>query len=167
MIRKLSKTSKIQGEKEMRIIVLVALLLSISPGLHLVPAKASANGEPVRDGLGLVQKIYVGDMGGADEADRFRLLLEEQLSKRGFTVVEKAERADAILTGALSVRVFDKKSEARAFVRLTTPTGEYIWSRDFGNRRLVNPFSQQEPVKRRAEDIANRLREDWRKSGGK
>ena len=151
----------------MRVLILFALLLSFSPALHLASTKVCASSEPVRDRLGLVQKIYVGDMGGADEADRFRLLLEEQLSKRGFTVVEKAESADAILTGALSVRVFDDKSEARAFVRLMTPTGEHIWSRDFGNRRLVNPFSRQEPVKRRAEEVANRLREDWKKSGGK
>ncbi|HEX8136390.1 MAG TPA: hypothetical protein VF544_02260 [Pyrinomonadaceae bacterium] len=151
----------------MRVLIFVALLLGFSPALHTASTEAWAKGEPARERLGLVQKIYVGDMGGADEADRFRLLLEEQLSKRGFTVVEKAENADAILTGALSVRVFDDKSEARAFVRLMTPTGEHIWSKDFGNRWLVNPFSRQEPVKRRAEEVANRLREDWKKSGGK
>jgi hypothetical protein len=126
-----------------------------------------AERETDRERLSLVQKIYVGDMGSADEADRFRMLLEEQLSKKGFTIVDSAERADAILSGALSVRVFDKKSEARAFVRLTTHGGESIWARDFGNKIFFNPFHRAEPVKRRAEDIAKRLREDWKKSGGK
>ena len=151
----------------MRLLLALALLVSLSPNLHFANATVRAERDTDRDSLGLVQKIYVGDMGSADEADRFRLLLEEQLTKRGFTIVSNAERADAILTGALSVRVFDDKSEARAFVRLTTPAGERIWARDFGSRLITNPFHRAEPVKRRAEDVANRLREDWKKSGGK
>jgi hypothetical protein len=152
----------------MRLLLVIALLLSFSPGHGVASSKASAvERDASRDGLGLVQKIYVGDMGGADEADRFRLLLEEQLTKKGFTIVERADSADAILTGALSVRVFDDKSEARAFVRLTTPGGERIWAKDFGSRLLTNPFKRAEPVKRRAEEVASRLREDWRKAGGK
>lgn len=152
----------------MRLLLVIALLLSFSSNIEFASARARAvDRDAYKDGLGSVQKIYVGDMGGADEADRFRLLLEEQLTKRGFTIVERAESADAILTGALSVRVFDTKSEARAFVRLTTPGGERIWARDFGNRLLTNPFKRAEPVKRRAEDVANRLREDWRKAVGK
>ena len=71
--------------------------------------------------LGQVRKIYVGDMGDDDEAERFRLLIEEALEREGFTVVGRAEAADAVLTGALSVRDYDDKSEARAFVRLFTP----------------------------------------------
>jgi hypothetical protein len=167
MKHELFNTGILKEKKEMRVLLLVALMLSFSPGLTFASAEAWAKGDPHRDGLGLVRKIYVGDMGTDTEADRFRLLLEEQLSKRGFTIVERPESADAILTGALSVRVFDNKSEARAFVRLASPTGERLWSRDFGNRLLINPFSRQEPVKRRAEEVANRLREDWRKSGGK
>ncbi|HEY6190457.1 MAG TPA: hypothetical protein VIW80_22585 [Pyrinomonadaceae bacterium] len=152
----------------MRLLLAIALLLSFSLSFQLASVRArTVDNEEYKDGLGLVQKIYVGDMGGADEADRFRLLLEEQLAKKGFRVVERAESADAILTGALSVRVFDDKSEARAFVRLTTPGGERIWARDFGSRLLTNPFKRAEPVKRRAEEVANRLREDWRKAGGR
>ena len=152
----------------MRLLLAIAMLLSFSPGFQLASVRAgTVDNAEYKDELGLVQKIYVGDMGGADEADRFRLLLEEQLTKKGFRVVERAENADAILTGALSVRVFDDKSEARAFVRLTTSGGERIWARDFGSRLLTNPFKRAEPVKRRAEEVANRLREDWRKAGGK
>ena len=154
----------------MRLLLLlftVALSLSFAPNLHFASARETTEREASEDKLRLVQKIYVGDMGTADEADRFRLLLEEQLSKRGFTVVERPESADAILSGALSVRVFDNKSEARAFVRLTTPGGERIWAKDFGSRLLTNPFRRAEPVKRRAEDVANRLRDDWKKSAGK
>ena len=152
----------------MRLLLAIALLLSFSASFQLASVRArTVDKAEYKDELGFVQKIYVGDMGVADEADRFRLLLEEQLTKKGFRVVERAENADAILTGALSVRVFDDKSEARAFVRLTTSGGERIWARDFGSRLLTNPFKRAEPVKRRAEEVANRLREDWRKAGGK
>lgn len=155
----------------MRSRILLSLAFALFLSTTLVSGSATmsvrAESDTDRDRLSLVQKIYVGDMGSADEADRFRLLLEEQLSKRGFTIVDSADRADAILSGALSVRVFDNKSEARAFVRLTTNGGESIWARDFGNRIFTNPFHRAEPVKRRAEGIAKRLREDWKKSGGK
>jgi predicted enzyme involved in methoxymalonyl-ACP biosynthesis len=151
----------------MRLLLIVVLLLSVAPGLPLSSAKARGGSDMDQDRLSLVRKIYVGDMGTADEADRFRLLLEDKLSKRGFVIVERPEIADAILTGALSVRVFDDKSEARAFVRLTTQAGDRIWSREFGSRLIFNPFKRAEPVKRRAEEVADRLREDWRKSGGK
>ena len=112
-----------------------------------------------------VRKIYVGDMGTADEADRFRFLLEEQLRKRGFTIVSTPAEADAVLSGALSVRVFDEKSEARAFVKLEDAAGRRLWARDFGHKKiLVNPFSRQEPTKRRAEEVAKELRRDWERS---
>ena len=118
--------------------------------------------------LPAVQKIYVGDMGNDDEAERFRLLLEEQLLKRGFTVVAREDEADATLTGALSVRVYDEKAEARVSVRLTSnSTSEVMWAKEFGHKRIHNPFSLQEPTKRRAEEVAEALRREFRKPGSK
>ena len=111
-----------------------------------------------------VRKIYIGDMGDADEAERFRLLLEEQLLKRNFAVVLKEGDADAVLTGVLSVRTYDDKSEARATVRLVSPSGEVLWAKDFGHKRFtVNPFSLQEPARRRAEEVAEALRRDFKR----
>jgi nitrous oxide reductase accessory protein NosL len=149
----------------MRLTATVALTLCFLAG---AAASASASGNErarklpdLRD----VRKIYVGDMGTADEADRFRFLLEEQLRRRGFTVVGTAAEADAVLSGALSVRVFDQKSEARAFVKLEDAAGRRLWARDFGHKRfLVNPLSRQEPTKRRAEEVAKELRRDWEHS---
>lgn len=109
-----------------------------------------------------VQKIYVGDMGTADEADRFRLLLEEQLTKKGFTVVSSEVEADGVLTGALSVRVHDEKTEARVFVKLNAPGGAKLWAKDFGHKRLVNPLSFKEPTRRRAEEVAEALRREFK-----
>ncbi|HEX5708614.1 MAG TPA: hypothetical protein VFX96_15025 [Pyrinomonadaceae bacterium] len=109
-----------------------------------------------------VQKVYVGDMGTADEADRFRFLLEEQLAKKGFTVVSSEREADAVLTGALSVRVHDEKTEARAFVQLHAPGGARLWAKDFGHKRLRNPFSFKEPTRRRAEEVAEAMRREFK-----
>lgn len=108
--------------------------------------------------LSQVRKIYVGEMGTAGESERFRHLLEDQLSEKGFTVVEREGDWDAILTGALSVRVLDDESEARVYVVLRTRGGQRLWSKDFGNRLLHNPFNRKEPVKLRAEDVANGLK---------
>ena len=148
------------------------LTLTLFAGLVLSAAAspaASGKGDTrylQRGRLQKVQKIYVGDMGSDDEADRFRLLLEEALTKRGFTVVSRAEDSDAVLTGALSVRVLDRATEARVYVRLETRGGERLWAKDFGHKRLrVNPFDRTEPAKRRAADVAKGLREDWEDSG--
>ena len=150
----------------MRLTATLALTLCFLAGATAAAASGSGN-ERARKlpDLRDVRKIYVGDMGTEDEADRFRFLLEEQLRKRGFTVVSAAGEADAVLTGALSVRVFDQKSEARAFVKLEDASGRRLWARDFGHKKiLVNPFSRQEPTKRRAEEVAKELRRDWERS---
>ena len=133
--------------------------------LLLVAAAAAGQSRPRKmETLPPVQKIYIGDMGNDDEADRFRLLLEEQLLKRNFDVVLRPEDADAVLTGALSVRTYDRKSEARVSVRLASRDGQVFWARDFGHKRFrVNPLSLQEPTKRRAEEVAEALRRDFRK----
>ena len=109
--------------------------------------------------LRALRKIYVGSMGETDEAARFRFLLEEELSKKGLTVVDGPEKADAILTGILSVRVHDKKTRARVYVKLTTPAGVRLWGKDFGSR-ITSPFNRTEPVKLRAQDVANGLRDE-------
>jgi hypothetical protein len=131
----------------------------------LLAAAAAAQSRPGKtETLPPVQKIYIGDMGNADEADRFRFLLEEQLLKRGFDVVLRPEDADALLTGALSVRTYDRKSEARVSVRLASRDGQVLWTRDFGHKRFrINPLSLQEPAKRRAEEVAEALGRDFRK----
>jgi hypothetical protein len=110
-----------------------------------------------------VHNIYVGNMGDDDEAGRFRLLVEEQVARKGFAVVDSAEKADAILTGALSVRVHRNSSTARVYVTLHTPKGQRLWGRDFGSK-MTNIFSLSEPVKLRAQDVANGLKQDWEKS---
>ncbi|HEY9284374.1 MAG TPA: hypothetical protein VIP46_13040 [Pyrinomonadaceae bacterium] len=151
----------------MRLTATFALTLCFLAGAASAATASGSGNERARKlpDLRDVRRIHVGDMGTADEADRFRFLLEEQLRKRGFTVVGSAAEADAVLSGALSVRVMDEKSEARAFVKLEDAAGRRLWARDFGHKQfLVNPFSRQEPTKRRAEEVAKELRRDWERS---
>lgn len=151
----------------MRLKATLALTLCFLAGAATASAASGGNERARRlpEQLRDVRKIHVGDMGTADEADRFRFLLEEQLRRRGFTVVSTAQEADAVLSGALSVRVMDQKSEARAFVKLEDAAGRRLWARDFGHKKfLVNPLSRQEPTKRRAEEVAKELRRDWERA---
>jgi hypothetical protein len=144
--------------------LLLASLLCLSA--HASLASDGAERPRRQPALRDVRKIYVGDMGRADEAERFRFLLGEELTKRGFVVVESAQDADAVLTGALSVRVGDDSTEARAFVKLEAPTThQRLWAKDFGNRLIFNPLKRKEPTKRRASEIAKELREDCDKAG--
>ena len=142
--------------------ILILTLLVVSPLLAQRISATNVQGAP-KDKLYLVQKIFVGDMGTSDEAARFRLLLEEQLSKRGFTIVDKSESADGILTGVLSLRVYADTSLARATVQLKSPTGERLWGGDFEPKSTF--FKKvSDTAKFRAENIAEKLRSDWKKS---
>ena len=140
------------------LITLTLVVISIGIAQFSLPVAARTELQNESQ-LRALRKIYVGSMGETDEAARFRLLLEEELSKKGFTVIDGAEKADAILTGVLSVRVHDKKTRARVYVKLTTPAGVRLWGKDFGSR-ITSPFNRTEPVKLRAQDVANGLRDE-------
>jgi hypothetical protein len=147
----------------MKSILALAFLSLASLTVVAGPVRAYSGPTQVRSRTQRIQKIYVGDMGKADEASRFRLLLEDELAKRGFTIVDSADQADGILTGVLSLRVLDENSQARVYVTMNSPGGQRIWARDFGERLLVNPFKRIEPVKRRAQEVAKELEAEWRK----
>ena len=147
-----------------------AALLSV---LWLIPfgvnAKTYPQGQPTA--LHLVQKIYVEEMGTSDEAARFRLLLEDQLSEKGFTVVDKSEKADAVLGGALSVArsgIYGGPADVSVTARLVSPEGGWLWGTNIGGQiTILNPVRSlkfTEPVEYRAKELAKKLRGDWEKS---
>lgn len=135
----------------------------MSQGFLSAPVAAYVQGQlQTQSQFRSVKRIQIGNMGETNEAERFRLLLEEELTKKGFTIVDSSEKADAILTGVLSVRVLDKKTQARVYVKLSAPNGERLWGKDFGSR--VTVFDRTEPVKLRAKDVAKGLWTDWQRS---
>jgi hypothetical protein len=108
--------------------------------------------------LSSIRRIQVGSMGQSDEAERFRLLLEDELGRVGFATTDDAKTADAVLTGALSVRVYADTSLARVTVVLKTPDGLRIWGRDFEPHHKFGRV--KDTVRLRAQDVAKTLRKD-------
>lgn len=146
------------------LIFTITLLLSYGVHPGQIRAMTGHYQETSRSKFHDVRRIYVGEMGERDEAKRFRFLLEDELSKKGFTVVNREQDADAVMTGALSVRVHDEKTRARVYVTLHTPDGERLWGKDFGNKIFKISIRTSDPVKMRAEDVASGLRDEWRKA---
>jgi len=105
--------------------------------------------------LASIKAVYVGSMGQSDESERFRILLEGELTKAGFTSVDAAEKADGVLTGALAVRVYADESIARVTVVLKTPDGRHLCDKDF---QPYAHFGGIDSVKLRAQDVAKTLR---------
>jgi hypothetical protein len=113
--------------------------------------------------LASVKRIQVGSMGQSDEAERFRLLLADELGKVGFATTDDAKTADAVLTGALSVRVYAEESRARVTVVLKTPGGLRMWGKDF-QPNLDFHWRTSDTVKRCAQVVAKTLRKDVEKA---
>ena len=148
----------------------MAALLSV---LCLIPSSAHARTIPQAKSpaLHLVQKIYVEEMGTSAEAARFRLLLEDQLSDKGFTVVDNPKQADAVLSGALSLvysGIHGGPTDVSVTARLISTAGERLWGGNIGGRiTILNPVASlrfKEPVEYRAKELARKLRGDWEKS---
>jgi hypothetical protein len=153
----------------MRTIKATALLLV----LWLVPSYVAARTLPQAGTttLHLVQKIYVDEMGTSPEAARLRLLLEDQLSARGFMVVDSSQKADAVLSGATSVArsdIYGGPADISITARLTSSEGARLWSTNIGGQiSVINPIKAlkfKEPVEYRARELAKKLRGDWEKS---
>ena len=153
----------------MRTLTVAALFL----GLWLIPSSISACPYPQAKQvtLHLVKKLYLEEVGTSAEAARFRLLLEDKLSEKGFTVVDKPEQADAILSGALSVSpagLYGGTSDVGVTVQLKSAAGERLWGGNFAGQIIilgpVASFKFKDVVEYRAKELAKKLRSDWEKS---
>ena len=111
-----------------------------------------------------IERIFVGDMGQGNEAERFRLLLAQELSRANFKPVDKAEEADAVLTGVLVVRTYELNSAATATVVLKTAKGEKVWESGFDPPKKRKVKRPSDPVMFQAQDIVFHLRQDWEES---
>jgi hypothetical protein len=120
--------------------------------------------KPAVDKLYQVQRIFIGEMGKSDDSERFRLLVSERLSKKGFSIVDSPSQADAILDGVISTQLRKGTTLARASVYLKTSTGTLLWSREEGVHFKWVSTGHPDSVRDRAGDLADHLLEDWRKS---
>src|SRR5215212_7435408 len=130
--------------------------------LWLIPSGTLANtySQAKPTSLHLVHKIYLEELGSSSEAARFRLLLEDKLSERGFVVVDKPEQAYAVLSGALSVSsagIYGGASDIGVTVQLKSPDGERLWSGNFAGRIFIlgpiESFKFKDVVEYRAKEL--------------
>jgi len=79
-----------------------------------------------------IQKIYVAEFGSDPRFINFRLDLQKWLSKKKFTIVDKPDEAEAVLTGTLSITNGEKRSNLTLKnAALTTARGERVWHADY------------------------------------
>jgi hypothetical protein len=109
-----------------------------------------------------VRKIYIDGMGKSDDSERFRLLLRENLSGKGFTIVDNPDDADALLSGSLATQLEEGTTRARASVYLKSQSGATLWKGNFGERLTFGKYRDR--IKLRAEDVADGLHGAWKKS---
>lgn len=113
--------------------------------------------------IATVKKVFVGSMGQSDEAQRFQLLLADELGKVGFIVTDDAKTADAVLTCILAVEVHSNQSLARVTAVLKTPDGVRLWGKNFESHMSFSHTN--DTVKLRAQDVAKTLRKDIDRAG--
>lgn len=108
----------------MRSLLFTASLLAV----WLLPAGARAQDarKPCQ-----ARTIYVAELGGTDEAARFRRALSERLSKK-FKIAETQDEADAVLTAAVTARGDSRSGEVQ-FENgvLKSRSGDVLWQGDF------------------------------------
>jgi hypothetical protein len=137
-------------------------MISLLMGM-LLAMPGTANDSQPAHALSDVHHIYVDSMGQGDEAVRFRSLLKQELTHAGFTVEEDSAKADAVLSGTLSVRVVAGYSRAFADVALRATDGPTIWQGGFGPR-FIRGRQGNDDIKNRAGDIADELVKDRKQS---
>ena len=150
----------------MKLLLGLILLGSLVPDFHNTSAFADTSQASRQHDLSQIQRIYIARMGRTDHAARFRLLLQDRLTKKGFTVVDKSADADAILKGAFTVNIHEG-SEARVYIVLESLDGERLWARDFDERVFKGLFTLKEPAKLRAQEVASALRDACKPFGRK
>jgi hypothetical protein len=107
--------------------------------------------------LATVLKVYVGPMGQSDDAERFRLLLSEELKKARFAIADNADSADGVLTGTVTVQVQAHDTLVFATVVLNAPSGARLWYGDFHPHIRLG---RTDFLKLRASEVASALRRE-------
>jgi hypothetical protein len=122
----------------------------------------SANFNVQTESLQQVKSIYIGDFVLSDSAQRFRLVLEDQLVERGFRVANSPDDGDLSLAGAFTLHIVGRDEEARATVRGKLRNGTRIWGGEFTPRFSWKGSSDM--TLRVAMALSDQLREDVDKS---
>jgi len=116
-------------------------------------------------------RIHIATVGSTDVAKQFIFLLEQALSKRGFTIVESPDAADIILSGAVTVsddrgNSFENIPVASVAATLVSKTGQQIWRGYFKPHpgfHAPSKLSLEIRASDLAKDLADKCRDGWPK----
>lgn len=143
----------------------------ILPLALVITAASTAPAQTARpDPLYRVKSIYLGDV-GALETDPFKIYLRRELTRLGFTVVDEAASADAVLTGEMTISVTEdgppiEKPYDKLSFKLVARGSEEIWRAKFSvQQRSFDNWEKNS--EHRARRLAERLKRDWKRAAGK
>jgi hypothetical protein len=131
----------------------------------------TAAGAAPESGTCAEKHIHVASMGSTDDAKQFTFLLEQQLSKRGFSVVPTPEAADAILSGAVTTKdeqgnSFESLPVAYVTATLVSKAGQELWRGYFKPHPGFHPPTKSSLEIRASElakDLASMCSRGWSK----
>jgi len=114
--------------------------------------------------LHLIKKIYIEITPNVVEDGNIAPLLKAELERRGFTVVDSVEAADASLTGEITAEVYPHGGAPHKAIyryQLISPNQQAVWKVQVKFTTVLNFDDDNE---RAARKIAEKLLRDWQKS---
>lgn len=136
--------------------------LSMAICSHAVVLKEANN-------LHLIKKIYIEVVSNTVEENKIEPLLKFELEMRGFTVLDSASSADAVLSGEIQAEVVldgdgSVPHKAIYHYQLALPNQEVVWRAKI---KFATKLDFAEDNRRAARSLAEKLSSDWEKSARK
>ena len=103
-----------------------------------------------------VQRVWVDKLGNNDDAEHFRSQLAGELGRQGFTALDQAEGADAIIKGTFSFRDFGARTGAAANLRILSPDDKEMWAISVSDSKS----DRKESAQWVAQEVAKKMKEE-------
>jgi len=149
-----------------RLIRIPLLVLALACSAGALSATAASTGDDAQR-LYLLTKLFIEPIGQLKNVDaRLEPLLKQELQKRGFQVVERAEDAQGVLSGDFGLEVTldgDKYDITKADyeLQLRNSAGERVWK---ARLKFKHRDTYAEDHRYAARKLAEKLSKAWRKS---
>jgi hypothetical protein len=121
--------------------------------------------EPNPHPLYLVEKICIADIQKFDRASELRRLLQDQLLRKEFALVDHAQDSDAVLVvkpSMVSTKKWGRVIQIAAV--LNSRAGDRLWDMDRSWKKVLGISRQFKTLPEAAEFVVQNLRRDWEKS---
>ena len=114
--------------------------------------------------LHLIKKIYLEIAPNIVEDRAIAPILKSELERRGFIITDRAEVADAILSGEITAEVYPHGGTPHKAIyryQLMLPNQEVVWKVEV---KFTTVLNFDEDNERAARKITEKLLRDWQKS---